>query len=460
MSQVLEIPSLVYEVVPDRFVGPGEGSPLARLVDRLPHLEGLGVDALTLTPIFPASDPLRLHSTDYHAVDPALGTEHDFTELCEAARARGIGVYVMGAFDHTSAEHPWFMTARSHDEDETSYPPELRTRPYFTFDGAEEHGYACRDSNPDAPELDLRNADVRRLLFTGEQSVLHHWLHAGAAGWRILRADAVGYSILREFRRGTLTVAGGHILIGDIKGFADRYLKDGILDGVVNHYQRQAVMAYLKGQIPARQLSRVLRDVAARYGKAQARGWNLLSGYDLPRARHVLADRARSRLATLLGFTLPGAAHIFYGDEVGLAGKGPPDHLPAMTWNPSRWDDEVHRLHTLLGALRRKLRALREGDFVDLTPEGEDEIVAFARTTRDPRETVLVVLNRASQTRVRKLFAPVCDLPDGLKLRDALEGGVATVRSGTITLEVQGQGARILVPDESDPSGARFFRGY
>ena len=28
---------------------------------------------------------------------------------------------------------------------------------------------------------------------------------------------------------------------------------------------------------------------------------------------------ARVRLATLLGYTLPGAAHVLYGEEIGLA---------------------------------------------------------------------------------------------------------------------------------------------
>ena len=110
--------------------------------------------------------------------------------------------------------------------------------------------------------------------------------------------------------------------------------------------------------------------------------------------------------------------------------------------------------------MRQALPALRHGDCVDITPEGEDEILAFARVTRDPRETVLVVVNRADQTRVRKLFAPVTDLPDGLLLQDALEGPGASVRAGTVTLEIEGPGVRILYPDVSDPKGARFFRGY
>ena len=55
-----------------------------------------------------------------------------------------------------------------------------------------------------------------------------------------------------------------------------------------------------------------------------------------------------------------------------------------------------------LGQLRSMFPALREGQWVDMTPEGEEEIFAFAQVTQSPKETVLVAVNRASQTRVRK----------------------------------------------------------
>lgn len=459
MSYAQKCPSLVYEVVPDRFDPASPDPPLVALRGRLDHLRRLGVDGLALTPLFPSPDPLRLHTSDFFRIDERLGTEEDLATLCREANEQGISVVLMGVFDHVSEQHPWFAAASAHDEEEEArFPPEQRTRRYFTFGAQFTHGYACRDESQRQPELDLKNLEVRRRLFTGEDSVLHHWLHLGVNGWRILRADAVGYSILRESSRGSLTVEGDHFVIGDIKGFADRYVKDGLLDGVVNHYLREALLSYLRGQIPARQVARVLRDLSQRYGRALSRSWNLLSGHDTPRLSRLLGDPRRARLGVLLGYTLPGTAHILYGDEVGLGFRGT-EPLPDMSWDPRHWDEEWLDLYVRLGHLRRA-RPLRQGDFVDLTPEGEEEILAFARVTNDPRETVLVVVNRASQTRVRKLFAPVCDLPDGLKLRDVLEGAGATVRSGSITLDIEGQDVRILVPDDNDPAGARFFRGY
>ena len=456
MPYALRCPTLVYEIIPDHF-DPSSGLvPLVAIRDRLAHLKRLNVDGLALTPVFPARDGLRLHTRDFRSVDPALGTEADFTALCEAANALGICVVMMGVFDHVSAEHPWFVAASQQDDDDRRVPPEQRTRSFFTFGGPHRHGYACRDADPMQPELDLANPEVRRRLFTGEDSVLHHWLHAGASGWRILRAEQVGYGILRELARGSRTIQGSHFMIGDIRGYADRSLRDGLLDAVVNHFSREAVLGFLRGEVPARQLARVVRTLSATYDKALSRSWNLLSGHDTPRLRALVNDEERARLGTLLSYTLPGAAHVLFGEEVALRSStaGTP-----MSWDESTWSAPVLAQHMALGALRQSRVALQVGEIVDLTPEGEEDVFAFARVTLDPRHTVIVVVNRAERPRQRVLFCPVSDLPDGLRLSDALGGEGALVRSGTIAVELAARSARVLTPDHDDESSGRFFRG-
>lgn len=463
----MQCPTLVYEVIPDHFApatGETSASPLRRIIDKLPHLVSLGVDGLALTPLLPGHDALRLHTTSFEGIDPALGTSDDLEALCAAASTHGIGVVAMGVFDHVSDRHPWFVAARGQVDDDRRVPPEQRTRAFFSFADMLRHGYACRDGSPDEPELDVAHVEVRRRLFTGEDSVVHRFLELGVAGWRILRAEQVGYSILRELQRAVRTAEGAHFLIGDIKGFADRYQRDGLLDAVVNHYAREAVFAYLKGEVPARQLARVERDLQAAYGKALARAWMALSGYDTPRLCAILPDSARVRLATLLAYTLPGCAHVLFGEEVGLArGQALPAATP-MVWDEAHWEAPTLALHRRLGQVRQTRAALRGGDFVDLTPEGEGEVFAFARVTSDPRETVVVVVNRSDRPQVRKLFAPMSDLPDGLTLRDVLDaesgGRRVRVRSGSLHLEVDAAGAVVLVPDDEDEAMRRFFRGY
>jgi glycosidase len=463
VSYKLRCPTHIYEIVPDYFV-PGATKPLLAIKDKLDHIASLGVDGISLSPLFPADDPLRIHTTDFDHIDPALGSEADLEVLCAAAAERGISVTLMGVFDHVSASHPWFTHAQGQVDDDARFPPEERTRTFFSFDDAHRAGYACRDGTASEPELDLRNAEVRRRMFTGEESVLHRWLRAGASGWRILRAEQIGFSILRELQRGSRNIEGSHYLVGDIKGFADRYQRDGLLDAVVNHYAREAVLAYLKGEVPARQLARVQRDLQKSYEKSLVRSWNLLSGHDTPRLPTILGTHEtggpRVRLATLLGYTLPGAAHVLFGEEVGLAANHALPASTPMSWDPATWHAETLALHRQLGALRKKSAALRMGELVDMTPEGEWEVFAFARVTADPRETTIVVVNRSERAQTRKLFAPITDLTDGLLLKDVLAGRRTRVRSGSLHIEIAAHEAVILVPDDEDEASARFFRGY
>lgn len=460
MSLQLRCPTHVYEIIPEHFA-PGAERPLLAIRERLDHIASLGVDGITLSPLFPAADPLRLHATDFDHIDPRLGNEEDLTALCEACGQRGMSVTLMGLFDHVSDQHPWFGAARNQRDDDDRLPPEDRTRAFFTFDAAEHSaGYACRDGSPSEPELDLKNAEVRRRLFTGDDSVLHRWLRAGASGWRILRAEQVGYSILRELQRGSRNIEGAHFLIGDVKGFAARSQRDGLLDAVVNHYAREAVLAYVKGEVPARQLARVERDLQVSYDKSLQRSWNLLSGHDTPRLPAILGTQARVRLATLLSYTLPGAAHVLFGEEVGAAATHVVPATSPMSWDPATWHADTLALHRQLGDLRRRRLALRTGDFVDMTPEGEWEVFAFARVTSDPRDAVVVVVNRSDRAQTRKLFAPISDLADGLLMKDVLAGRRSRVRSGSLHLDVPPLEAAILVPDDDDEASARFFRGY
>src|SRR5829696_3502978 len=84
------------------------------LIRRLDYLARLGVNCLWLNPIHPS--PGRddgYDVTDFYSVHPKLGTLGDFAEFLQAANSRGIRVMIDLVVNHTSDEHPWFVSARS-----------------------------------------------------------------------------------------------------------------------------------------------------------------------------------------------------------------------------------------------------------------------------------------------------------------------------------------------------------
>ncbi len=65
---------------------------LKGITQKLDYLEHLGVSCIYLNPIGEAYSNHRYDTGDYSKIDPILGTEDDFKELCAEAKKRGIHV--------------------------------------------------------------------------------------------------------------------------------------------------------------------------------------------------------------------------------------------------------------------------------------------------------------------------------------------------------------------------------
>lgn len=80
---------------------------------KLDYLQGMGVRALWLSPIHPATSYHGYDVEDYASVNPEYGTEDDFKSLLAAAHAKGMKIYIDYVLNHSSKNHPWFTSATS-----------------------------------------------------------------------------------------------------------------------------------------------------------------------------------------------------------------------------------------------------------------------------------------------------------------------------------------------------------
>ena len=89
------------------------GGDLKGLIKRLDYLQGMGITAIWLAPVFknkPVQGPKGQESSGYHGywvtdftqVDPHLGTNADFKALVDAAHGRGMKVYMDIIANHTA----------------------------------------------------------------------------------------------------------------------------------------------------------------------------------------------------------------------------------------------------------------------------------------------------------------------------------------------------------------------
>ena len=83
---------------------------------KLDYLKGLGVRAIWLSPIHPATSYHGYDVEDYASVNPEYGTEEDFKSLLKAAHSKGIRIYIDYVLNHSSKNHPWFIGVQYHPE--------------------------------------------------------------------------------------------------------------------------------------------------------------------------------------------------------------------------------------------------------------------------------------------------------------------------------------------------------
>jgi len=360
---------IFYEIFPRSFQdsdGDGIGD-LQGIRQRIGYLRDMEVSAIWLNPIHPS--PLfdsGYDVADYRAVHPDLGTLEDFEALLQEAHRNGIGMVLDLVFNHTSEQHPWFVSSRS-----SRRSPHrdwyLWEEPPFSFDcpdplafqfGTERwtldprtDQYYFHHFRPQMPDLNFGNPAVRAELL----DVARFWLEKGVDGFRLDVAhkyleDPEGcahlpgtHAFLQELRALTDAYPARH-MVGEVMGTAEEtaaYLGNGRdeLHMIFNFNLVYTLYAGLWLQ-DARWVEAGLRETWARFPQG---GWQavLLGNHDFFRVRDLMAgDVQRLKLAATLLMALPGTPFLYYGDEIGMAnGRTTVIDYRDAARTPMPWDE-------------------------------------------------------------------------------------------------------------------------
>jgi alpha-glucosidase len=195
--------AVFYQVDPRSFAdanGDGVGD-LPGIVERLPYIASLGVDAIWLSPFF--RSPMKDYGydvSDYRDVDPLFGTLDDFDRLLERAHALGLKVIIDQVWSHTSDQHPWFResAARRGGHDDWYVWADAKadgTPPnnwQASFGGsawtwsAERRQYYLHNFLSSQPDLNFHHSAVQDAIL----DVARFWLDRGVDGFRL---DVINY---------------------------------------------------------------------------------------------------------------------------------------------------------------------------------------------------------------------------------------------------------------------------
>ncbi len=361
------------------------------ITEKMDYLKDLGVTLLYLNPISKSFSSHRYDTGDYKTPDPMLGTEADFTALCDAAHARGIRVILDGVYSHTGSDSLYFNKEGTFPGKGAYQSEQSPYRSWYTFHQWPD-SYNSWWGFDTLPTVNKMDPEFIKYIITGPDSVIEHWLKLGCDGFRLDVADELPDEFLAILRRRLKELKPDALLLAEVwedasnklaYGVRRRYFVDGELDSVMNYPFRTAILNYVRGRDNGRALKDTVMTIAENYPQQVLLcNMNHLGTHDTPRVLTALVDdfegsreelaarrlsrnqldvaRERLLMASFLQYALPGSPSIYYGDEALMEGHKDPFNRRPFPWGREDWELQNH--FKRLGKLRRQYEALRLGD--------------------------------------------------------------------------------------------------
>jgi len=406
------------------------------ITEKLDYLQELGIKGLWLMPINPSPSYHGYDVTNYYAVNPDYGTMDDFEHLLEEAHKRDIKIIIDFVMNHTSTKHPWFQQALTpgspyHDwyvwnETDPGTPGPWGANAWYRASNGQYYYAPFWDQMPD---LNYDNPAVREEM----NKVTSFWLEeVGIDGFRL---DAVRYVVeddqladskanhafFEEWGQYYRSVnpqafSVGEAWTGNIS--VKKYVETNTeLDAAFNFDLSDALLKSVKDNnstVVRFVLQSTIRDFPEHDNA------NFITNHDMNRVMSQLPtdQTAKAKVAAAVLLTVPGIPFIYYGEEIGMSGTKPDEHIrtpmqwddtqgagftDGKPWEPVNSDFGVVNVSAQTGddtsllehyrkliQLRNEHPALRVGKTY-VTESNSNKVLSYLRVSND--ETLLVIIN-------------------------------------------------------------------
>lgn len=426
--------------------GDGKGD-LQGLIDKLDYLNDgnpatttdLGITGIWLMPVQQSPSYHGYDVSNYMTVEQDYGNNPKFIEFMQAAHARGIKVIIDMVMNHTSDQHPWFVSSKNPASDKRDWyiwedtdpntPGPFANDPWHAYSGDWYYG-AFTGSMPD---LNFYNPAVH----TAFEEVAEFWLNdMDVDGFRL---DAVKFlhengtmtqntpetiAYWQEFRAYYKSVKPDAFAVGeawDLTSIAAQYVNNNGLDYCFEFELADAILNGLNSG-SAVDIADQMEEVMKSYPFLQF--GTMLSNHDTNRVMSTFSsDMPKMKAASALLLTLPGIPYIYYGEEIGMTGVKPDELIrkpmqwfpvsgagftTGTPWQPINADYTTKNVaaqqanstslwnhYRNLISMRQSEDALTKGTFKAVTPSSAS-VFAFIRQYEN--ENILVVVNMGYTT--------------------------------------------------------------
>lgn len=391
------------------------GGNLQGIAEKLPYLKDLGISVIYLNPIFEAYSNHRYDTADYSKIDPMLGTEEDFKDLCSKAEKLGIRIILDGVFSHTGSDSVYFNKYKNYGEggaynDENS--PFCKW--YNISDSLNYESWWGCTNLPNVNETEPTYLDY---ILRSHDAIIKKWLRLGASGWRLDVADELPDEFIKILRKEAKSEKDDCVIIGEVwedasskisYGKLREYLLGNELDSVMNYPFKDSMIDFVTGHIDAKQFENQIMRIIENYPPDVLHSlMNIAGTHDTARIKTVLSGKSfpenesneatwlfapygtdetkaieREMLMAFMQLTFIGVPCIYYGDEIGMDGIGDPYNRKPFTWrkiNPELLD--FYKTHI---SYRNSNDFIKYGSFVPLY--AKDNVFIYLREIRNGKD--------------------------------------------------------------------------
>jgi cyclomaltodextrinase / maltogenic alpha-amylase / neopullulanase len=431
---------------------PADG--LRRLIDRIPHLTSLGVNALYIGPLF-ESTAHGYDTADFFKVDRRLGTNDDLKKLVRRLHDAGIAVVLDAVFNHTGRDFFAFRDIQAKGRS-SAYTGWYRGIDFSRRSPAgDAFAYEGWAGNYDLVKLEPTNRDARNHLLDAAR----YWItEFDVDGLRLDTADILAPDFMDELASACKAVKPDFWLMGEVvHGDYRSWVRPGRLDSVTNYELHKSLWSSFNDRNFFELSWNLNREFGTEGMYRDLTLYNFLDNHDVNRLASTVKDRAH--LVALYGllFTVPGVPSVYYGSEWGLRGEkkegsdaelrpairetaehgtysGVPDELKPVV-DSAEIENAIRRF----ARVRAEHPALANGSYRQLHVASEQ----FAFIRESAGERIVVAVNAAP----RPVTVTIGSVSNGgcADWADALESG-ATARETNehLRVDVAANGIRIL----------------
>lgn len=391
--------AVMYEVFIRKFAdsdGDGIGD-FNGLTEELDYLQELGVNALWLMPFNESSKDHGYNVIDYYSVEKDYGTMDDYLKFIKECKRRNIRVIKDIVINHCDTAFIYFRDAKNN--------PSSKYSNWFQFVDSLNSDWRHFGIEKDMPKFNFENQEVQDYFI----KFVKYWMDPncdgnfddGIDGIRCDAAKEIPHKFWNRLRKEVKKIRPDFLILGEVWDGANYLIPffEDEFDMLFDYPVYYAIQRFFDGT-DRKAIERTLLVEREIY-PANFQMLRFLSNHDNHRGLSLFnQDTINFYQALVLMFTLPGTPMIYYGDEIGLLGRTPPENVRQnMDWKKTQ-DNLILALHKELIKIRKTYSTLSLPDdskirSVRFVETNDPELLAFIRY--DAKHRFLILINRTNR---------------------------------------------------------------